>query len=178
MGENHITPTAVEIESARRLMAGAQIRAIRLVRGFASHTPQGRQNQGASLQVQMKATPRGMLEGRKEMRVLVDYQAEARRSPKMKPEIGIGATFELVYQLPEDVTPKKLEIRGFAHTNAMLNSFPYWREYVQSNVARMNLPPLTLPLFRITPPPQAGTTKQARNARSAATPKRLKRKGA
>jgi preprotein translocase subunit SecB len=132
-------------------MASAQIRNIRLLRAQAHHVP-GLES-GSTLRVDMNAVPQANLESRTELRVLIKYSAQARRSSKSVAEITLSATFELMYHLPDSAEPSRTGIAAFAHTNAMLNSFPYWREYVQSTVARMGLPPLVLPLFRIVPPP-------------------------
>ena len=67
--------------------------------------------------------------------------------------VRITSTFELIYSLPEEVEPTPAEINAFCKTNAMLNSWPYWREFVQNTIVRMNMPPLTLPLFRLMPMP-------------------------
>jgi len=42
-------------------------------------------------------------------------------------------------------------LQAFADGNAMMNCWPYWRELVQSMVARMNLPPFVVPLLRYVP---------------------------
>jgi hypothetical protein len=74
----------------------------------------------------------------------------------------IMSTFELIYFLPDVIKPTPREITAFCRTNAMLNSWPYWREFVQNTSVRMNMPPLTLPLFRLTPaPPTAAAGQQS-----------------
>ena len=157
-----LAPRTDQVESARALMANAQIQHIRLLQGSASHSP--KQGSG-TLRVDISASPRGSLEHATELRVLTKYSAEARRSPNSAAVIAVEATFELLYQIPAELKPTKAEIRAFAHTNAMLNSFPYWREYVQSSVARMGLPPLVLPLFRIAPPAQRRTVARRKVAK-------------
>ncbi|MCC5830871.1 MAG: hypothetical protein JJU36_15600 [Phycisphaeraceae bacterium] len=61
----------------------------------------------------------------------------------------IGATFQLVYQLPEIDKYGKDQLQAFAEVNAVYNVWPYWREYVQSTLARMGLPTITMPAYRI-----------------------------
>ena len=39
-------------------------------------------------------------------------------------------------------------IEAFANTDAVYHAWPYWREFVQSSMARMGLPPIMIPLFR------------------------------
>lgn len=100
-------------------------------------------------------------------RVIVFHSIHGRRSAeKGVPEVQIDASFELIYSKPQDMKPTSEELQAFADTNALMNCWPYWRELVQTTVARMNLPPLFVPLLRYVPPPpekkpeQAGQTKQ------------------
>jgi len=66
-----------------------------------------------------------------------------------KTVVSIMATYELIYLLSKDMKVSQEELNDFARLNAMFNVWPYWREFVQSTITRMNLPPLVLPLFRI-----------------------------
>ena len=47
----------------------------------------------------------------------------------------------------EDLDPDVLD--EFGRTNALYHVWPYWREYVQSALSRLRLPPLTIPMFRL-----------------------------
>ena len=64
----------------------------------------------------------------------------------------LRGTFELSYGIPGDVSFSAQELEAFGEVNAVFNAWPYWRELVQSSLARMLLPPLTLPVFRVVPP--------------------------
>ncbi|HKV23946.1 MAG TPA: hypothetical protein VJN93_05085 [Candidatus Acidoferrum sp.] len=68
-----------------------------------------------------------------------------------EPAISITATFLAEYQLAEGFEPSPAEQKAFMEANAVFNCWPYWREFVKSTTARMNLPPLTLPFFRVLP---------------------------
>lgn len=70
----------------------------------------------------------------------------------------IRATFELSYAIPDEESFSPEELEAFAEGNAVFNAWPYWRELVQASLARMSLPPLTLPVFRVVP---AETTDEA-----------------
>jgi hypothetical protein len=63
--------------------------------------------------------------------------------------IGIAAEFLLTYTISgfEGLTDKG--IKEFGNLNGVFNAWPYWREFIQNTIARMNLPPLTIPVFRI-----------------------------
>ncbi len=61
----------------------------------------------------------------------------------------IRGAFELTYAVPTDESFSTDELRGFAEVNAVFNAWPYWRELVQASLARMSLPTLTVPVFRL-----------------------------
>jgi preprotein translocase subunit SecB len=59
------------------------------------------------------------------------------------------AGYEITYQLPQALNPAEDDLRDFAEINGVFNAWSYWRELVQSMTARMGLPPLVLPVFRL-----------------------------
>jgi hypothetical protein len=77
-----------------------------------------------------------------------------RSDPAEEPLLTIQATFELLYRLPEGVEGTSEELQAFAETNALFNAWPFFREIIHATMARMNLPPIALPLFRLTPRPR------------------------
>lgn len=74
-----------------------------------------------------------------------------------EPAVYVKAGFELKYILPKGFFASRSQLNTFARVNGTFNAWPYWREFIQNMFARMGLPPLTLPLFRISkkaPQPQ------------------------
>ena len=65
--------------------------------------------------------------------------------------VEIRGAFELSYQLPSDESFSTEELEEFGQVNAVFNAWPYWREYVQASMARMSMPVLTIPVFRVLP---------------------------
>ena len=65
-----------------------------------------------------------------------------------EPLVSIEASFELQYRLPEEFRVDPDTLTTFAETNGIYNAWPYWREFVQSTLSRMGLPPVVLPLLR------------------------------
>lgn len=67
--------------------------------------------------------------------------------------LELGAEFELSYGLdsPPPADHRDALLSAFAHINGTYNAWPYLREFVQSTTARMMLPPVVLPVFRVTP---------------------------
>lgn len=65
------------------------------------------------------------------------------------PVVSVKAAFELRYRLPKELKASQEQLNTFARINSVFNAWPYWREFVQNMVARMNLPTVTLPMFRL-----------------------------
>lgn len=65
------------------------------------------------------------------------------------PVLTIKASFILEYTLPPSVEFEEEQLKAFSMTNGVYNAWPYWREYVQSTTTRMGLPPIIVPVFRL-----------------------------
>ena len=155
-------PTPKQIKSARRLMTHSEIYSIRLLAARVECLPfagsLNSERKGGQGEIHIAVPPPNahgeMLPGNS-LRVLVKYRVLGKTGPGEASSVlvRIVSTFELIYSLPEVIKPTPNEINAFCKTNAMLNSWPYWREFVQNTIVRTNMPPLTLPLFRLTPTP-------------------------
>jgi preprotein translocase subunit SecB len=62
--------------------------------------------------------------------------------------LRIEATYGLAYQVDTLDGITNEHIKAFGQFIAVSDLWPYWREFVQSTVGRMGLPPLVLPLVR------------------------------
>lgn len=87
----------------------------------------------------------------KSVRVLADFFFEARypdQEEKSKAAVSIEAKFALKYNRQSGkFTPKEIDSVG--HVVAALHSWPYWREFLNSTMARMGLPAITVPLLNV-----------------------------
>jgi hypothetical protein len=94
-----------------------------------------------------------LVEGSNRFRVIFGHSMRGRRGVEGATEVQIDATFEIIYSFPKelDPVPSPEELEAFAQSNAVMNCWPYWRELVQTTVAKMNLPPLVVPLLRYVP---------------------------
>jgi len=81
-------------------------------------------------------TVKGLPEGESEEKEIVSIQCE----------------YILTYSLREKAGLSKEEIKRFCNINAVYNAWPYWRELIQNMSNRMELPTLTLPLYKIKRP--------------------------
>jgi hypothetical protein len=71
-----------------------------------------------------------------------------------EPLVLVECAYEVDYSLSEDfpITPE--HVKAFKDGNAIFNTWPYFREYLQNNLQRMGLPPLTAPFLRLQPKPK------------------------
>jgi hypothetical protein len=60
----------------------------------------------------------------------------------------IACTFVATYSYVGE-KPSKNTIDSFAKTNALFNTWPYFREFVHTMTSRMDLPKLLVPLFKL-----------------------------
>ncbi|MGA2324334.1 MAG: hypothetical protein ABSG22_10845 [Sedimentisphaerales bacterium] len=79
-------------------------------------------------------------------------------SKEKKQFATIEASFLLMYSAPslEGINQENVEM--FGNLNGIYNAWPYWREFLQNSIARMCLPPLTAPVFRLFPPKKEEAT--------------------
>ena len=63
-------------------------------------------------------------------------------------KVKIEAVYDLMYRLENLSQFSDEEIDAFGDVNGCYNAWPFWREYVYTTLARMGLPPITLPVFR------------------------------
>jgi len=76
------------------------------------------------------------------VRYLFNARAEGTRKSFLKIKCEYHLLFETRESLPEAF------FKTYSKTSLPLNVWPYFREFVQSTVTRMNMPPITLPLFK------------------------------
>lgn len=57
--------------------------------------------------------------------------------------------FDLTYHLPQEIVAEEKELNAFANVNGTFNAWPYARALIQSLSVNMNLPPITIPVFRL-----------------------------
>lgn len=67
-------------------------------------------------------------------------------------KIRAEITAEYLISAPE--FPSEDLLKSWASNQVILHSWPYWREFCQSAMLRMNLPVVTLPLMVIGAPPE------------------------
>jgi len=86
-------------------------------------------------------------------------KGEDRKGRLRTPVFEIEAAFLLIYKVKDFTAVTKRVLDAFGQSNGIYNAWPYWREYVQSVVGRMCLPPLTAPVFRLEKPGSSSSRK-------------------
>jgi len=87
----------------------------------------------------------------REIRVIARFTADAHPSGEQEGAVAVSVavTFELAYEseVVEELSEDALD--AFGAVNGVYNAWPYWREFIQNTTARMGLPPLIIPVFRL-----------------------------
>jgi preprotein translocase subunit SecB len=141
----------VEIEkksfdAARALIAGAELKSIRLMKfGFTTNLPAS-SNQNPEVSVSSSSRHKGSLNDNG-LVIVFDLNLKGHHGENVV--IDINASIEAKYDFPKGHEFTPFQIKSFAKSNGMLNIWPYWREYVQAATQRAGLAPLTIPLFRV-----------------------------
>lgn len=159
------------VEQALLVSRRVQLEDVRLIKSLSYMEPEALQGKK-----EFKITPTTKVlpnEERKQIIVLVNFKFEGFSIGKPDKEIiGIVSEFLLTYTISgfEGLTDKG--IKEFGNLNGVFNAWPYWREFVQNTIARMNLPPLTIPVFRLFAPEKPKTLKKKVAAKSKSLPKK------
>lgn len=151
--------TAEQVNQAKRLMTSATLESVRMIHVRAAHRIPGCPVKDIE-EKPMPTLNASLLDGNR-FRVVFVHGFHGQRGPEGATEVQVDASFELVYSFPKEMLPApgKHELQAFAETNAVMNCWPYWRELVQGMVAKMNLPPLLVPLVRWVQLPPKETAK-------------------
>lgn len=140
---------SVTPSKAARVIKAVQIQEVRLVESTASSAIRsGHDVEGVTLTINYSGGVPSPPEGGV-FYVVAPIEALVTLEGSSEPVVSIKARFELKYSIPGDLVPTQEELGAFAEVNGVFNAWPYWREFIQSTISRMNLPPVILPLFRI-----------------------------
>ena len=159
-------PSADVVAAYNKLMAHAEIVSLGLVRSSASlHADRiggedlsvhvGRPQIRGGFSAETQTLNCGVLLSLKLVPEPVDGAGDA-ASVDATSVVDVDAEYAVAYRIPEGVEVSDDVIHLFASRNAVFSSWPFFRELAHSLVARMGMPPLVLPLFRMPSLPKAG----------------------
>lgn len=143
--QNAASPGA-SLELAVEVAEGVEIRDVRFFQFAAEHRPELCQD-AMCLHPEVEAEG-GQRDGYIWVEVRFGLQAIAEEQER--PGVTVSAVIRLEYDCADAERFSERHLYAFAETNGVYNAWPYWREFVQNAVARMQLPPLVLPVFRLT----------------------------
>jgi preprotein translocase subunit SecB len=106
----------------------------------------------AGVQVQLSNTHEVAWRYRPEEKLLdvkLSFSTHGKEKATNLERMRVDCEFTLRYALSPSLDATEEHFKHFANLNAVVNAWPYYREAVQSCVARMGLPTLVLPLFRL-----------------------------
>jgi hypothetical protein len=69
--------------------------------------------------------------------------------------ILVDCTLSAEYKLNPGYVAEPEDVKAFKDGNAVFNCWPYFREFLQNTLIRMNWPPLTAPFMRLQPKPKS-----------------------
>ena len=136
MADEKLTP-----QRYREILDGVELRSILLksLKASVNH-----QNFTDELQISVDSDA-AYIPDEKGFRVESRYVLTARNRQR-KVVLKVDCVYELDFSSLEEITDKFFEI--YREISLPLNVWPFFRELVNSLTARMNLPPVTLPLLK------------------------------
>jgi len=137
--------TKIKPELYRKILAGIELQKIYL-KNFAGKINLDVITKAAIIDISSKADFTTKAENRVEISQKWDIVAKDKST---KSEfISISVTYCLILDSKDKFTKDFFDI--YEKTSLPLNTWPFVREFVNSMTARMNIPPLTLPLLKFT----------------------------
>ncbi len=86
-----------------------------------------------------------------ELPVTVVFKLMAGSEPNVNQLAEIECTMKAIYALRPEFIPTDEQVASFQTGNAVFNCWPYFREFLQSNLQKMGYPISQLPLLRLEP---------------------------
>ncbi|AEB10085.1 hypothetical protein [Desulfobacca acetoxidans] len=144
--------SGLDFKVIQRVAEKASLEDIFLIDAEIKSDPVHRDGRGATLRLVFGSDirPKGSID---KLAVLCNFLVSAvKEGDKEDFSLEIKATFSVNYKIHSPDTFSASDIEMFAKINPIYNCWPYWREFVQNITARMGLPTLTIPLFKISKP--------------------------
>jgi hypothetical protein len=149
-----------QIRKAVRLHTNAFIHTIRLAQASITSPPEVSSDWLAgSISYEVQFNLAGFTLCQDLLTIETDYKFTTKKEDNEQDSIelvSIECRFAAQYGMLGDYRPSDDEIEAFRAGNAVFNCWPYFREFVQNTVVRMNLPPPAIPFLRLVPRPSTG----------------------
>jgi len=139
-------PTEETRQAYNELIANIQLRDIRLHTGRVSFAAKFPDTPGPELRFAMEDAAEYKIYDWG-FRARHRYDLTIKQGESEKVYVKISCTFVTDYRSEQPITDELFDI--FKKVNLPLNTWPYFREFVQSSTVRIGLPPLVLPVFQV-----------------------------
>jgi hypothetical protein len=134
----------VDLAAVSRVARGIDLLDIRVIKVEATCSPAP---EGA-LEPQITFDCKGALVAAAQLNVVCDYSFKVTTGGVEAASANV--MYLLTYEIAGD-TPTERDIEAFAQVNGVYHSWPFLRQFLFDLTAKMGLPPLTLPVFRVFP---------------------------
>lgn len=146
--QGHAAKQPQALELLAQVSPYMEIERIRLLQGIFEVLPDGTSPNEEPLQTRV-ATRVELKDRLLESKVQFEFRARAPIAGDQPPVVHVVATYLLVYRIRHDVEPSQEALTAFSQINAVYNAWGYWREFLQTALQRLEMPPFTLPLVRV-----------------------------
>lgn len=145
-----IEQTAEEAKLCLALVKRAEMERVRLVESRSQCLANRDEDFSDPVEFELKFKSLGAKCSGREMRVLTAFNFKIVRDRDSRQElILITCKFEAIYELASDYEPDLDQVEAFRKANGIFNSWPFFREYIQSTVTRMDFPPPPIPFLKL-----------------------------
>lgn len=105
-----------------------------------------RDNIGKNMKLDIQRKSNYTIEEETSAVVTLNYDLTATKTTKKDFALKVACVYRIVLLSKRPITDAFMEI--YTKINIQMNTWPYFREFVQSMIQRVQFPPLTLPLLK------------------------------
>ncbi|MEA2039335.1 MAG: hypothetical protein U9N82_05840 [Thermodesulfobacteriota bacterium] len=105
-----------------------------------------REKLGSNMRLDVRHKPSYQIEDGNRATVISDYEIIATKTTKKEFAVKIGGAYHVVLTSESPFSGEFMDI--YSQSNLQMNTWPYFREFVQSMIQKAGLPPLTLPFLK------------------------------
>lgn len=99
------------------------------------------------LNIEINSEERFKIINEEQIQITQKYFLDARKRNSKSRFLQIDLTLLILLKSKENFTSEFFDV--YKEVSLKLNTWPYFREFVNNMTMRMNIPPLTLPLFKV-----------------------------
>ena len=149
-----------QLQEAIHLHTRAEIKSIRLAESHLYSRSRIDSMPATGLSFDIKFTPGTFTVEPGSLTLNTDFSFAISQEGDEDSVIRIECRFEGQYYLVADYAPSPEQIEAFRTANAVFNSWPYFREYVQNTTVRMGFPPPPVEFLRLVQKQPPGPTEK------------------